>query len=223
MIVTSTLDEAKRVYALISGESGVGKTSLAKTLPHKRTLICSVENGLLALSDVDIPVVKIKGTKDFVSFIEEIKKGVDFDTIYIDSLTEILDMFLAELKEKYTKKQTFDMWDEYILVADYVLKALRDSKYNVFVTCLSKKEKDGLGMVDAFDFSGNKLQSRIKAYFDICIHYRIDTFESKSYRVLICDNEMSPLAKDRSGKLHKYEMPDLTALITKVLTKKEKV
>ena len=61
MKVTSTKTvSSSRLAALIVGQSGVGKTSLAKTLPANETLIVSAEAGLLCLQGTDIDVAEVK-------------------------------------------------------------------------------------------------------------------------------------------------------------------
>lgn len=50
---------SERFVALVVGPSGIGKTSLAKTLPEKETLIISAESGLLCLSGTDYAVTEV--------------------------------------------------------------------------------------------------------------------------------------------------------------------
>jgi hypothetical protein len=60
-----------------------------------------------------------------------------------------------------------------------------------------------------------KLKNKIKSYFDIALHLKI-TNDDKKERYLITSNAISPLAKDRSGKLNEMETADLTAIINKI-------
>jgi len=209
------------VFALIAGESGAGKTFLASTLPHDDTIIISKESGLRSLRKVapTIEVESIENFNDLASIIDEISAGkyTKKKNIYIDSLTDILDTELASLKEVFAKKDTFNMWDEYFLKARWAITTLRDvTNKNIFFTCLAGQEKDGLVMVDQFDFTGSKLKTKIKSYFDLCFHLKAFNDGGDSYRGLITDSAISPLAKDRSGLLLPVDKPDLTYIINKL-------
>lgn len=205
---------ASNAYVLIAGESGIGKTTLAKTLKGK-TLIVSAESGLLSLKDTNIDVWELDTFADFREAMTALSE-TDYDNIYIDSLTEIMELLVDEAKTQF---EGFKLWGHYTETAIKVLKFLRDLKgFNVYFTCLTKQEKDGLHMVDKFDFSGSKIQDKIKSYFDEVIHYKTIEFEGEKTRVLVTDSLESPLAKDRSGRLNKYEKPDLGALTEKVLS-----
>ncbi len=69
----STKEESsKRFYGVIVGESGIGKTYLARTLPGdlRRVLIISLEHGLMSLKGTDIPVFKVDDVNTWSSMCE---------------------------------------------------------------------------------------------------------------------------------------------------------
>ncbi len=103
---------------LIFGESGVGKTTLARTIKEP-VLVISAEGGLLPLHENDIQYIDITRDDDnkpinktkrfdrlrevFVYLnTEECRKT--YKVIYIDSLTEISQCVFDMLKEKYPDK-----------------------------------------------------------------------------------------------------------------------
>ena len=97
------------------------------------------------------------------------------------------------------------------------IKALRDLKpYNVWFTCLTKFEKDGMEMVEEFNFPGAKVKDNIKAWFDIVLKYELFHKEDTATRKLVSDVIVSRLAKDRSGLLSAYEDPNLGLIMKKV-------
>lgn len=220
--------EETRVVGMVVGPSGIGKTSLAGTLEGK-TLIASAESGLLCLKKLpkekwkDIDVWEIKNIEDLKSFFLECMKPETkkkYQNLFIDSLTEIGERILTELKadpklgdDKMLLKMYGKFNDDF---AKYV-KALRDMKpYNVWFTCLNAYEKDGLEMKEEFKFPGAKTKDSVKSWLDIVLKYEVIEKEEKQFRVLISDIEASPLAKDRSGVLSKYEPPHLGKIMEKI-------
>lgn len=226
----STKDvSSERFYGLIVGESGIGKTSLVKTLPTpmERVLIISAESGLLCLSGTDIQVFEIGNNTwedicEIVLFLQE-DNGKRFDYVYIDSLTEIVEKMLEQLKRDpklSDAKNTFLLWGKLKENMKIFLKTMRDlKKCSVVFTCLPATEKDGLELVDIFKMPGG-IKDDVKPLFDIVMHYQIFKDEDGApIRKLVTSDEVSKLAKDRSGLLDHYEDPDLSVIIKKVLGK----
>lgn len=223
-MIKNTKDvENHRVVGMIVGPSGIGKTSLAGTLKG-RTLIASAESGLLSLKGLDIDYWEIHTIEDLKKFFiycmgNECKKK--YENLFIDSLTEIGDKLLLELKAdpKYQEpKMALQMFGKFNDDFTKFIKALRDMKpYNVWFTCLNKYEKDGMEMKEEFNFPGAKVKDNIKAWFDEVLKYEVFTKDDVKFRKLITDHEINPLAKDRSGKLLKYEDADLGSIMAKIL------
>ena len=71
-------------------------------------------------------------------------------------------------------------------------------------------------MKEEFKFPGAKTKDSVKSWLDIVLKYEVIEKEEKQFRVLISDIEASPLAKDRSGLLSKYEQPNLGAIMRKI-------
>ena len=79
MNITNTNDTTnKNIYALIVGSSGVGKTSLAKSLNHDETLILSAESGLLSIADANIDVIEINNYENLLAAFNFIAKGTKY-------------------------------------------------------------------------------------------------------------------------------------------------
>lgn len=218
-----------RVVGLIVGPSAIGKTSLFGTL-EGRTLIASAESGLLSLKKFP------KEVRDRIQFweintMDDLKKfflycasaeGKNrYQNIGIDSLTEIGDKLLLELKadEKLgADNMALKMFGKYNDDFTKIIKALRDMRpYNVWFTCLNKWEKDGLEMREEFNFPGSKVKDNIQAWFDIVLKYEVFEKDDQKFRKLISDVTVNRLAKDRSGKLLAYENPHLGDVTKKIL------
>lgn len=218
--------ENNRIVGLIVGESGIGKTSLAGTLEGK-TLIASAESGLLCLNKFskevkeNIDFVEITSIEDLMSFFELInsKEAIEkYDNLFIDSLTEIGEMILAELKKDPKIKDGFALYGKNNEIFTWFVKELRDnSKYNVWFTCLNAFEKDGVELKEIFNFPGSKTKDNLKGWLDLVLKYMIFNDGDNKHRMLVSDIEVSPLAKDRSGLLEAYEPANLGNITKKIL------
>lgn len=226
MQIKSTKDiTTKRIIALIVGESGVGKTSQAGLLPHDKTLIISAESGLLCLSGTNIDVIEVKSEEDLMLAYEFVtnpsKHKNKYKYLYIDSITEIGQMILGELKDNpaYSSPATIrNMYGEFGSRMTGWIKAFRDlGDYSVIFSCLSSQEKDGLVMVDEFNIPGQIVKDNIKAFFDLVLHLKTYEVDKKKVRKFVTDDAESRLAKDRSGKLDAYEDANLMLVINKIL------
>lgn len=233
MKLTTTKDiRYDRFVALIVGESGNGKTTLAHTLPHDQTLIVSAENGLLALKkhNVEIDVAEIDPENTYGS-ITEVFEYLDkpetrkkYKYLFIDSLSEISELILAELKRDpklNDAKNAFPLWNKYSERMTIITKCFRDYLgYSVIFTCQNCFEKDGVALKETFNISGTGFVNSLKGMFDIILSYRVYPNEDKDgepIRKLVSCPVEAPLSKDRSGLLDKYEDVDLSTLINKVL------
>lgn len=234
MKITSTkgsVDHA--IKCLIYGESGIGKTFIASTLPGK-TLIISAEKGLLSLSNFDIDVVDISVNDEGkvlnkTSRLEEFKKlqvllhskeiQDKYDNIFIDSVTEIAQNIVEHLSDKYKdKSDTMKLWGDYNKEITLIIKLMRDlPKFNVIMTALVKFDKDDQDQRYAMiDLQGSIL-NKIPQFFDEVFYYNMAIGEDKKLkRVLQTSKSDRFVAKDRSGKLNAVETPDLTVVFNKI-------
>lgn len=221
---------SKRFVAVIVGPSGIGKTSLVRTLPapESKILIISAESGLSCLpADCEIDVVEVDPSDPMTS-LEKIYDalGTDaykkkYDYIFIDSLTEIAQLCVSHLKKDphYGQaKNALPMWGKYGELMTVIIKGYRDlSDYSVIFTCLDAVEKDGLEKIESFNLPGNSIKNNLKAWFDLVLFYRVFTDENGDHvRKLVTDIAEAPLAKDRTGKLDAYEDADLANIINKI-------
>jgi len=233
MKLTTTDDiRYERFVALIVGESGNGKTTLASTLPHDKTLIISAENGLLSLKKhkVKIDVAEVnpeetyKSITDVFEFLDRPETRKKYKYLFIDSLSEISELVLAELKRDpklNDAKNAFPLWNKYSERMTIITKCFRDYLgYSVIFTCRNCYEKDGVALKETFNISGTGFVNSLKGMFDIILSYRIYPNEDKNgdpIRKLVSCPVEAPLSKDRSGLLDKYEDANLDNIINKVL------
>lgn len=221
MKVTKTNEhENHHIFGLIVGASGVGKTSLVKTLPEEKTLIISAESGLLSVKDCSIDVITLKEFDDMYSILKFLKtpEAIEkYDHVFIDSLTEIAESLFASLKPKDGKGNLFEIYDKYSTKITGMLKVLRDTaNYNIWLTCLDKMVAKDFTEVVSLDLIQKSLSKKVPALFDEVFYMTTIEHDSEVKRVLIADNTIADFSKDRSGKLNKISLPDLS-LITKTI------
>lgn len=228
MSIFKPKDQVKidRVAMIIAGESGTGKTSQCMCLPADKTALITMEEGLLCFKKYGyMPkvVATVKTSKDLADAYVELIKGIDgVEYVFIDSLTEMADMVLTELKEdpKYADpKMTLKMFMTYGEKMTKLIKAFRDmSKYTVVFTCLTEIEKDGVDTFDSFNIPGSSVKNMLKSYFDLVLHLKAYKGEDDSEkRVLLTSASYSRIAKDRSGLLKPSEEANIGSIMTKIL------
>lgn len=234
MKITSTKNVGiDRLKALVYGKAGIGKTTLASTLPGK-TLIISAESGLLSIAKFDLPVFDITVDDNGQSVpitkrydrLAEVFKYLEtdeaikiYDNIFIDSLTEISQNLSEKLQAEFTdSKDTIKMWGEYSKKMKAMIKAFRDLPYyNVIFSALEKEDQDEFKRkLIRINVQGT-VASDIPAFFDEVFYYTIvDADDGTAKRALITQPSSRAVAKDRSGKLELIEEPNLTSVFKKI-------
>jgi hypothetical protein len=211
---------------IIAGESGTGKTSQCMTLPQDKVAMLTLEEGLLCFKKHNyMPriVATIRTSEDLAQAFIELSKGIDgIEYVFIDSLTEMANMVLDELKTdpKYQDpKMTLKMYMTYGDKMTKLIKAFRDmTKYSVIFTCLTEIEKDGTETYDDFNIPGSSVKAMLKSYFDITLHLKaIENEDGTEKRILLTSASHSRIAKDRSGALESVENANLGGIIRKIL------
>lgn len=222
--ITNTRDvAASRLSMLVVGESGVGKTTLAKTIPDgQRAIIISAESGLLSLSGTEIDVIQCPDWLTFVEAYKWVKKnGADYQWVFIDSLSELAQRLVERMKERYpNRSDSMVMWGEYSDTMTNAIKAWRDlSTHNVVFTALPSVDKDGVtgARFVGIDIAG-KISAKLPAFFDEVFSLRIFRNESgEERRCLVTYPHDGWVGKDRSGALDAFEPPHLGQVAAKIL------
>jgi len=222
MEIKSTQDiTASKINCLIYAPSGFGKTTLAGTLEGK-TIIVSLESGLLSLKSKKIDYVEIKGANgvdkinNLKVILGEIVKS-DYENVYFDSLSEIAQAFVEVAKRDFPDaRQTMPMYGLYNDLITKFIKYTRDMEKNVFYTALEKVDKDELNRKTFLPDIVGSIATKCPAYFDFVFNLRIIEKDNQKARKLLTNAQEGYTCKDRSGCLDVYEDADLGAIIRKV-------
>lgn len=219
------LTELHGVKIIVYGRPCTGKTRLCSTLP--RPLILSAESGLLSLRRViketgqDLPAWIIKDMNDLqqaYDFIQKPEAKQHFDSICVDSITEV-----AEIVLQSELRKTKDGRKAYGALYTNVVQILRDFRnlpnFNVYFAAQEDTEKDNMQNIFRFpSFPGQRLSAASLYQFDE--NFRAYTGrdpEGKVFYALQTQGDEYVDAKDRSGKLDPIEYPDLGHIIRKIM------
>jgi len=206
------------VKLLVYGQAGAGKTSLIKTLPNP--VIISAEAGLLSIADANIPFIEVTSMDDLKEAYEWVAtsaEGKSFDSIALDSISEI-----GEVVLNYEKKIAKDPRQAYGAMQEQmtdIIRAFRDlSGKHVYFSGKVEKTQDEMGRIlYAPSMPGNKLGQQLPFFFDEVLALRLERdADGNTQRAIMCHSDGIWQAKDRSGKLSAWEMPDLGEIIKKI-------
>ena len=216
---------AGRVFGLVAGKPGVGKTTQMTTFPKEEMLGISIEDGFLSIAGSGYHYVEVDSYQDILDILGGkggYLKGKKY--LYIDSLTEIYDILGHELKAKYTAAQNYAKNDEMKDKMLYLVRVARQlTDYHIFFTCHTKEEKNGMGLESELAFDG-KRPNMVKKQFDLSILIDDVDFgvETGIQNCLVTSPAISKIAKARVSpwldiELEDYEEANLFALTQKLL------
>ena len=198
MEVHSTKSFTNRASILLYGRAGIGKTVALSRAP--KPLILSAEAGLLSLVNVDVPYVTIRSVEDMRDAYEWLLKGAinDYETICIDSISEICDMSFIECKEAVGTKipALYSELRSRILPLISSFKKLH--KHLVVTARETTKLDDDKHSVKSPGVIGNKLVEDMPYLFDVVLYY---AFNREGRRVVYTKGGVNHIAKDRTGLL----------------------
>lgn len=220
---TNTIATRQGVKALVYGPSGAGKTRSIASLP--RPVIFSAESGLLSLRQYNLPYIVIETYAQMVeayNWITKSNEAKQFDTAALDSLSEIAEVVLADLKSKHK-----DPRKAYGEVQDTMLSMIRDFRdlpqKHVYFSAKEESVKDGLtgAMTYRPAMPGTKLPEQIPYYFDEVLRLTVypDPNNPQTHlRAFQTAASPGVVAKDRSGTLDFWEPPNLGEVFQKIMT-----
>jgi hypothetical protein len=211
------------VKVLVYGRPGLGKTRLICTAPNP--VIFSAENGLLSLRAVapHLPAWKISNVDDLErahDWALGSSQAKQFDTICLDSISEIAEVCLIAEKAKNSKNG----FAAYGALNDRIMAIFRDFRdfahKHVYFVAKEEYDKDETGLSKFMpSMPGRTLTQQVPYMFDEIFRFEVYTDPSTrvSTRYLRTTPDQQNIAKDRSGRLDWAEPADLGAIFAKIL------
>ena len=158
---------ANGIKVCVYGPAGAGKTKLIETSP--RPLILSAEGGTLSIAKANIPMIIVKSMKDMDEaylWLRSSPEAKNFDTICLDSISEIAEVCLSDekAKTKDPRKAYGEMQD---LVAVQI-RLFRDlTLKNVYFSAKAAlKETPEGGKMYGASMPGQQLGQGLPFFFD---------------------------------------------------------
>ena len=217
------------VKMLVYGKAGSGKTTLCGTAP--RPLIISAEAGLLSLRKAQadygrgpepLRVLTVSSAQDVWDALNWCKANArknGFETIALDSISEITEVILTNEKKK--TKDPRQAYGEMATSTIEMVKAFRDlPELHVIVTAKEVTATDPIsGAARAQPTApGQQVGPALPYLFDEVFHAATDKDpQGNTYHYLRTRSSFNADAKDRSGALEEIEYPDLNNIINKIL------
>lgn len=212
---TRNVGTANGVKMMVYGLAGSGKTRLCATAP--RPIILSAENGLLSLNDQDIPFIRINSLEELIAARLFIHNDKRFYTACLDSASDIAERCLKVKLE--TNKDPRKGYGE---MAQEVLNEVRmwrdfPQRHVLFIMKQGRiKDETTGGLFNGPLMPGQQLDQHMPYMFDECFQLVTLNQNGNITSALRTQRDHMNEAKDRSGRLDYWEMPNITHIINKI-------
>jgi len=231
--ISRVTEHPMRFNMLVYGESGAGKTTLAGSaddVPEMRkVLFLDIEGGTLSLRSryPNVESVRIKSWDDMQSVYNELYLGSHgYNTLVLDSLTEIQKMSMDEIMRKLVKEHEdrdadvpgIREWNINIEQTRKFVRLFRDLPVNTIFTALSKVDRNPRnGSTRTKPYLSGKVADEVAGFLDIVVYLYTKEVEGSQKRMLLCGATQDNVAKDRTDKLDQVIIEPNMATIWKAI------
>lgn len=213
--------DKKRVFGLLAGKAGIGKTTQITMFPKDETIAVSIEDGFLSIQGSGYNAIKIETYQDALDVCALLESWPQQYVIF-DSLSELYDLINNEAKDKFTAAQNYAKSDEIKMKLMFLIRtARRIISKDIFFICHTKEEKSGMALVQELCFDG-KMPSELKKQFDLVVHMDERDVGGVLKRVFITDPIVSKVAKARVSPFMGITLDPIEEANLYKLTKKMK-
>lgn len=202
--------ETSYVKAMICGQPGSGKTSLGATL-SKPLFICT-ENGLLSIADKNPMMIEISSVNDLKDTLVYLKsqlampadkRDVDFDSIVLDSLSEMAEVIKNKITNNGARGMTMKDWGTLGDELMGLFRAFIALPTNVIALSHIKEEKDDdNGVILLNPALSGRAKDEVLRAFDIIAYIFV---QKDGSRLVTAKENYRTKAKCRSQALAKLD------------------
>jgi len=221
LVPASEIAKNLGVKSIVYGGPGAGKTPIVATAPNP--VFCVVEPGMLSMrSQGNLPCFEAYDADkidEFFKWVIESKEAKQFDTIAIDSVSQMAEIYLVQ--EQKRNKDGRAAYGEMSRRCMEWFNALyfMEQKHVVLIAKQEVFELSGASRRRPF-FPGKDLNVKVPHLFDAILH--LDKYQIKGVRglqkALRTSETFDTLARDRSGKLNEFEQPNLASVFAKCMS-----
>jgi hypothetical protein len=210
--------------AIVYGKPGTGKTPIANTAPRPLLLVC--EPGMLSMRNSTIPAIDCftpERIEEFFTWLFNSKEATNFDTIAIDSISQMAEIILdRELNGKSKASNKVDGRAAYGNMSRKMMEYLNGLFFlqnkHTYLICKAGTEETNAGVMNVPYFPGKDLSVKVPHLYDAILHLGLQNIpgvgQTKAFR---CAASYDTVARDRSGNLAEFEQCDLAALFNKIM------
>ncbi len=222
MQILTTQSVRPTTHCLVYGPAKCGKTRLIPTCPNP--IVCSTDEGLSSIREYNIPYVRVTNWQQFLEFklwVMTNKDAKQFQTVVIDDLTELCELFLIMEKPKHKNlMQAYGQLNDDINIIIRDLRGITDR--NCVFICKQERIKDEStgGLIYGPKIPGQAIGPMLPYILGEVYHAEIwvDPTTRIEYPVLRTKRNNYCDAGSRSGKLGELEGMDLGAIFAKVMS-----
>jgi len=192
-----------KIKAVVYGTSGSGKTYFAASAPNP--IFASSEGGLLSTVATGnrIDFAEIKSLEDLQALFLKLKAGGHgYETVVIDSITEINEIIKEDLEAKRGGKMQIQDWGDLGKKIKKVLRSFRDLDMHTIFIAQEMLEKDDQKIQKIVPSLNGKAATEIAYFMDVVGYTSIN--KNGEHKITVSPHERL-LTKDRSGKLADLE------------------
>lgn len=208
------------VKVLVYSAAKIGKTKLITTCP--RPVVFSAEEGLLSVRGAGLQGMRVKTMQDLedvVSWAQRSNEARAFDTICLDSITEISQLVLVDELKRHKHGQA--AYGELGQKISGKFRQFRDlqQKHVYFIAQEQVKEVNGIGVAMP-SMPGGALTGQAPYFFDEVFRLELLTHPTEGFRQRFLRTQSDGLtivAGDRSGKLDMWEPANLSHVFNKIM------
>jgi hypothetical protein len=217
------LAEKRGHKIVVCGQSGVGKTTLARTLNSDSTLFMDLEAGDAAIEGYPIDVIRPKTwaeCRDFACYLGGPNPSLSDDQPYSKAHYDYVCQTYGDpdaMLTKYDARAAYGMHGREMMAWLTHLQHIR-SKNVIFVGILDESTDDYGRKQYQLQIEGSKTGKELPGIVDEVITMAVMSGDKGPFRAFVCNplNEWGYPAKDRSGRLDVLEEPHLGKLIQKM-------